>query len=86
MIASAPVARPSGKGRQPAAVEAHRDLEIELIAERAEGLAFAHRVLRASSILRAALVVGQLDVIDNTANELGYHATRRIRQIGSVVL
>jgi hypothetical protein len=85
MIAT-PVARPAGRGRQPAAVELTRDLELELLAEHAEGLAFANRVLHASSILRAALVVGQLLAIENTANELGYHASRRIRQIGSVTL
>lgn len=84
MIAT-PVARASGKGRQPAAVEAQRDLELELIAERYESRAFASRVLDAVGILNAAIVLGRLDVISNTSNELGYHATRRIRQAGGIL-
>lgn len=86
MIATAPVARPSGRGRQPAAVERSRDVELELIAERQEGLAFVGHALFVVKVLGDAMALGRWDLVDQARNELGYRATRRQRQLGSVIL
>lgn len=80
------VERISGKGRQPASVERERDLRDDFRAELAEGRAFADRVLRVASALNSAVVLERFDIVDAAASELGYHATRRLGQIGSVVL
>lgn len=62
------------------------ELALELRARRHEERAFARRILHAARELRRAVVLGRWDVVDHQANALGYHAARRMQQIGSVVL
>jgi hypothetical protein len=62
------------------------DLRLELRAQRHEERVFARRILHSSRELRRAIILGRWDVVDHQANALGYHAARRIQQIGSVVL
>ena len=85
-MAVAILERPRGRGRQPATVERERDLRDDFRVELAEGRAFAARVLHASRELRRAVLLERLDIVDATASELGYHAGRRIAQLGSVTL
>lgn len=80
----AAVERASGRGRQPAAVELERDLREELRAQLDEGRDFAARVQAAGRFLSDA--PRPAHAVMNIGGELVYHATRRLRQIGSVVL
>lgn len=75
--------RASGRGRQAAAVEAERDLRLELVAQLAEGRTFAERMLAVGRFLSTPR---PSNVVVNLGGELVYAATRRLTQIGSVVL
>lgn len=78
--------RPTGRGRQSVEVERQRDAELEAIAHQREDLVFADRVRRGAARLRTAIVLERFDMVDQVAGELGYHADRRARQLGSGVL
>jgi hypothetical protein len=73
--------RASGSGRQSAAIEQERDLELEAIAHGVEDLAFAERVRQGADRIVAAAAAGDRRFIVNEAGKLGYHATRRLRQL-----
>ena len=62
------------------------ELALELRIQRHESRAFAERVLHTARELRRAVVLDRLDIVEHQANALGYHAARRIQQLGSVVL
>jgi hypothetical protein len=75
------VPRASGRGRQPAEVEASRELELELHAERAEGMALAETALDASRFIEA--YYHQPHVVMHHAHRIGYSARRYLRQRGA---
>jgi hypothetical protein len=79
-------ARASGSGRQPAEVEADRDLELESLAHHAEDLAFVDRVRVGVDRIVAAAAVGSRTGVVNEAGRIGYLASRRRAQLGSVLL
>ena len=72
--------RAAGRGRQSPEVEDLRDARDDLQAERREGIDFALRVLAAGKRLERAVLTGDLGVVDQAANELGFHAGRFLRQ------
>jgi len=83
--ATAP-ARIHGRGRQSTEVEDLRDARDELRAERREGIDFALRVHAAGKRLERAVLTGDLGIVDQAANELGFHAGRFLRQRSSSAL
>jgi len=57
------------------------ELELELIAERAESREFAATVRLGVDRITAAAAAGDRRFIVNEAVKLGYHASRRLRQL-----
>lgn len=78
--------RGAGRGRQPAHVEALRDLELELQAERLESLAFAEEVRAQACRLDLTVRAERPDLALHIGGHLVVLADRRIRQLGSVTL
>lgn len=72
-MAVAPVVRPAGRGRQPAAVERERDLRDELVAHRAEAVAFVNGVMPLVSRLAYAA-----SYLDPATNQCGRAAVDRL--------
>ncbi len=70
-------------GRRPVAVEAERDIRLELVAHLAESRMFAERMLEVGRFLSTPRPA---NVVVNLGGELAYRASRRLNQIGSVVL
>jgi hypothetical protein len=88
-VAGAVRGRPSVSTLQDSLARARQvngDLRLELRAQRHESQLFAERIRHASRELRRAVVLDRMDVVDQVAGELGYHADRRARQLGSSVL
>jgi hypothetical protein len=85
-VTAATTARTSGRGRQSPEVEDLRDVRDDLAAERRESIDFGLRVLAAAKRLELAVITGDLAVVDQAANELGFHAGRFLRQRSSSVL
>ena len=83
-IAAAP--RASGRGRQPADVEIQRDYREELTAHLAESWDFASRVRQRVDRIVALIASGEDRAAINEAGKVGYDASRRLEQLGSVVL
>lgn len=71
-------ARPTGRGRQPAAVELDRDLALELVAERAESVAFAETALDAVRFIEA--YYDRPQIVMHHAGRIGSAARRHLRQ------
>jgi hypothetical protein len=80
------IERPRGRGRQPADVELIRDLELELLAERTEGLTFAEEVRAQACRIDLAVRAERPDLALHIGSSIVVLADRRIRQIGSVCL
>lgn len=80
------IERASGRGRQPAEVELIRDLELELLAERTESLAFAEEVRAQACRIDLAVRAERPDLALHLGGSIVGLADRRIRQIGSVIL
>lgn len=57
-------------------------LAEELTAVQAEDLAFAERVRVGADRIVAAAAIGARTAVVNEAGKLGYHASRRLRQLG----
>lgn len=86
-IAGAIRGRPSASSlaeRLEATRRRNADLVAELIAERYENGVFASRVAAAAVRMSNLAVANQPLAVMGMATELGYHASRRLRQIGPV--
>lgn len=76
--------RATGRGRQPAEVEAQRDLREELTAVLAESRDYAERVMEIGLELAGGSPSRQQ--VMNLGGQLVYRSSRRLTQLGSVVL
>lgn len=81
-IATAP--RPTGRGRQPAQIEAQRDYRDDLTAERTEARLFAARVAYLGELIHNGGIVADDFGLAELGKELQGLADRRLRQIGPV--
>jgi hypothetical protein len=81
-----PATTVAGLSRQlERARQENADLRLELLIQRDESLAFAERVRTGvDRIIRASTAGSDMAVV-NEAGALGYRATRRIAQLGSVL-
>jgi hypothetical protein len=85
-MTSATIEREAGRGRQPAAVEARRDTNDDIRAERLEAIELARRCVALGTRLEGAGKALGSPTVMQAGLELGYAGSRFLRQRSSGVL